>query len=1131
MICRCNDNFNVTQFSQVAASHDNFRAALRNAFLTCCVDGRRFPYLGRHLTMEQELNDSTNNSNPGSPMKVSSTGSSKDNANALLMLFLELLHFSDLHGVTPASARRQNAQRIANKYFLPAKLQLKSGSTTLEPPMFDFHHIVPDSVLRQLESTLNDAEAEISHDLFAEFQHAAVNALCGETFLLFLVSNHCARMRAYLRNVAPFVNIPLKPVFDALVASPHGKEQVTTIHAGAKNYFLFVLIYLMQLEKDPAAVLSTDDSTLLGRNGRRMVGAAGGLCCYLYIGRHVIPALQAFQEERKQQSDKPEILTSGGQALVEVIGQLWQLHVSPGVGALEHTWKSKETKECLESLRSILRAVRKTVLSSLSGHEGEKRTLQFALGFADTTNLIQVLKELSSLLVYDYAINSHSKFREDQFHELMCNELIKAKKDRVKHEDTVAKKDSVSALPDLPYGCIKRLLRKVDLPVGVSPHKPMHSSSDDDGVKVKDTPASYPNADCAVVFGSSVGADLSVKMMSPAMDESDIRRYTCQDITIEGGLKLPESFEEEMIPPTLESYAVLPPTRTTGFSEITGNVSISSDGWEVTMVNFMIPKADDGSSEEKDRSLYGVSLVFQRSSTARFHPRRVSQTQLVSETREEKKTELDSDNSAAPPMIDEDGKFPSPLTFETTADDHWQTFNRSINSTEETPIFNEHLREKAWIDRVLQDESRDQDVPATVGVALVSRRNVVIAMRQTLWMLLRDFSRMPEDKDSSERPRKHVITCGSLVDLLGNFAHQDVEGKALRCILEPYIRAASSPWIERPLSAQREEFERLAGQQLITCLPPIPLALLFVAAVLEQKIVLSSSRRSILFSATEALKGLLKPLGWCHLLVPLVPSALAKDLVHYPAPFILGMPSEDPGVVEIMNNLPMDVTLVDLDVGRVILCPEFSFDSTGFSVPADQSPAQTMTELRSQVLYLAQILGSHFGAKLFRDAWSCDSPSMTLQKAIRKDEADYDILRNVCRNFIDELLSGKSVACFCALTFFFLSFVGLTSPIVFCFVAGVSSSCFWVEEEADSSRKCHAPEPTVLFDEDRFFHIKRWREEQGYEPLLEESDAHMHRSLALSTDGFNLVLETFVRCQSMNRFLSSQPKAKMVCSL
>lgn len=318
------------------------------------------------------------------------------------------------------------------------------------------------------------------------------------------------------------------------------------------------------------------------------------------------------------------------------------------------------------------------------------------------------------------------------------------------------------------------------------------------------------------------------------------------------------------------------------------------------MVNFNIPKAG---SEEESQSLFGVSLVFQRCSTARFYPRRISQTQLVrdqagkSDKVEDKKTDTESGPTGTKATIDDDGAFPSPVTFNTPSDDHWSTFTRSIKVSEDTPVFNGHLREKAWVDRVLQDETRDQSAPPTVGVALVSRHNVVIAMRQALWMLLRDFSRQPEDKASSDSSRKDVITCGSLVDLLGNFAHQDVEPTSLRCILEPYIKAASAPWIERPLSAQKEEFERHAGQQLITCLPPIPLALLFIAALLEQKIILSSSRRSILLSATEALTGMLKPLKWCHLLVPLVPSALAKDLVQYPAPFILGMNSEEPSVM------------------------------------------------------------------------------------------------------------------------------------------------------------------------------------------------------------------------------------------
>lgn len=1096
---RCNDNFSVTHFSQFAASDDDFRAALRNAFLSCAVDGRRFPFLGRHLTMEQDVLES--NSSKQEP--------NKNAPNALLMLFLELNHFSDLHGVTPVSRRKAIAERIAYKFFLPTKVKVDS-TFRLEPPMFDFHHLVSDSELRTLEGKLALGPAEIPQDIFLDFQHAVVDALCGTTFLLFLVSNHCARMRGYLRNSAPYRNIPLKCVFAALTNARAADSGALSVHSGSKNYFLYILIYLVQLEKDPTSTLSTDGSTLLGRNGRRMVGAAGGLCCYIFMGRVVVPAVEKFKqqlqeaksEETKSTNEKmPATNKKHGDSdsIVNVFGRLWELFLAPGVGALEHTWKSKETKEHLEILRAKLRAIRKEVMSSTGVEVDGAANKLFAQKFGNDAALLTALKDVADHLLYDYAIHTHSKFREHIFHEWLCNEFVKATKEKSKEtSEGDEEKEAASQLPELPTGCIKRLLRKVDLPVGVSPHKPLHSNNS--GAKKPPAAASNPNADCAVVFGSSVGAELACRMQSPAMDHSDIRRYTCQDCT-QHGEKLPDSFEEQFIPPTLESYAVIPPTRVTGFSEVTGNVALSSDGWEVSMVNFNIPKAG---SDDEPQSLFGVSLVFQRSPTARFHPRRISQTQLVRDknSKDDEKKTAEGNNVESNPTLDEDGTFPSPVSFDTPSDDHWSSFSRSMKVSEDMPVFNGYLREKAWVDRVLQDEDRDQNVAPTIGVALVARRNVVIAMRQALWMFLRDFSRLPEDNHT----RKDVITCGSLVDLLGNFAHQDVEPMALKCILEPYIRAASATWIDRPLSAPTQEdiFLRHAGQQLITCLPPIPLALLFIAALLEQKIILSSSRRSILFSATEALTGMLKPLKWCHLIVPLVPAALAKDLVQYPAPFILGCNSEEPAVMNIMSELPNDVTLVDLDVGRVILAPDFSFDSSGMT---NTDPANsTMTALRSQVLYLAQILGSHFGAKLFRDSWSCDSPSLSLREnsKLAKTEADYDILRSVCSNFIEELL------------------------------AGVSSSCFWIEEEEPAmpvdKKKHGASEPTVLFDEDRFFFIKRWREENGYEPLLEYSE-QVNRSLALSMDGFNLVLECFVRCQSMNWYLSSQSKHRMAFSL
>ena len=275
-------------------------------------------------------------------------------------------------------------------------------------------------------------------------------------------------------------------------------------------------------------------------------------------------------------------------------------------------------------------------------------------------------------------------------------------------------------------------------------------------------------------------------------------------------------------------------------------------------------------------------------------------------------------------------------------------------------------------------------------------------------------------------------------------------------------------------------------------------ALMFVTALLEQKIVLTSTRRSVLLSATVALNELLKPLKWCHLLVPRVPSALAGDLLQYPAPFILGMPSEDPGIMDLIRDLPEDVTLVDLDVGRVILAPSFAHDSElGRGM---QNNAETSRALRSQVLYLAQSLGGVFGSRMYPQTWSCDCPSVSLSAQQQSQSSEFDILRSVCRSFVEELL------------------------------AGTTSCCYWIEEAmSEESAKIMVNESTVLFDEDRFFHVKNLREKNGFTPLF-DMDAKSS-DLALALDDFDLVLEVFLRCQSMNAYISTRDREEMMFSL
>jgi hypothetical protein len=176
----------------------------------------------------------------------------------------------------------------------------------------------------------------------------------------------------------------------------------------------------------------------------------------------------------------------------------------------------------------------------------------------------------------------------------------------------------------------------------------------------------------------------------------------------------------------------------------------------------------------------------------------------------------------------------------------------------------------------------------------------------------------------------------------------------------------------------------------------------------------ASSKSSWKLSATVALQQLLRPLKWCHLIVARVPSALVADLLQYPAPFILGMPSEDPGMMDLIRDLPNDVTLVDLDVGRVILALSFAHNSEmGRGTPNNEDTARA---LRSQVLYLAQSLGGVFGARMDSPTWLCNQPLLTNyeQPAAAKQESEFDTLRSVCQSFLKELLAGTTSCCYWA---------------------------------------------------------------------------------------------------------------------
>jgi hypothetical protein len=390
---------------------------------------------------------------------------------------------------------------------------------------------------------------------------------------------------------------------------------------------------------------------------------------------------------------------------------------------------------------------------------------------------------------------------------------------------------------------------------------------------------------------------------------------------------------------------------------------------------------------------------------------------------------------------------------------------------------------------------------------------------------------------------------------LANHNSNELPTDSLLELLDPFILRGSQPWIDRPIGSQATAFMNHAGQQMIECLPPIPMALLFITALLEQKIVFTSNRRSLLLSVTTALQELLRPLQWCHLILAHVPASMASDLLQYPAPFILGLPSSDPGITEMLRELPSDITLVDLDIGRVILAPSFGFDvelfrrSTSAVTTVAPEAINTSTNaeknikiLRSQVLYLAQCLGNVFGAHLYPSTWCCDDPPMfnvnTEQSSASLSvsstaSSQFSTLRALCRNFIEELL------------------------------AGTTSCCYWFEEahvEDIDTGKCGTSSnghnsnsnnntvavATVLFDENQFFHIKDARHRFGYTPLFpnrwmdvcgtqrrnptgvaRSTSTGSTTNLALSMNEFDYIVELLLRCQSMNAYIGTRQRSDM----
>ena len=92
---------------------------------------------------------------------------------------------------------------------------------------------------------------------------------------------------------------------------------------------------------------------------------------------------------------------------------------------------------------------------------------------------------------------------------------------------------------------------------------------------------------------------------------------------------------------------------------------------------------------------------------------------------------------------------------------------------------------------------------------------------------------------------------------------------------------------------------------------------IFLALLLEKKILLISKYKALLTHASVALISFLFPLCWKHVLIPILPKNMT-DVLDAPVPFLIGI---DPMILKDDSNfeIPNEVYRVDLDNGFISL--------------------------------------------------------------------------------------------------------------------------------------------------------------------------------------------------------------------
>lgn len=546
------------------------RSTLHQAFKECCTDPRKFNFLehfyseyatNKELEARMKCERDKANGKKVDYAEDENDATSSTNQKKLLDIYFRLIRFSNEATVCSTKKLLESARLISDTFLPDADIDINQNMQTV-PEYVAYIAFGGTENLQSLKRALTDEDEffeDADHDGFHKCREELGIFLSNQShFLAFLVSDDCARMRAYLRGTSPFVCVEPSLFLN------------TSSTPASSSFLLFAILHLVCMKEPTDQILETSDEygnfirmdTMLTnqRNGKRVAGSASILSCPIFIMRNLNKSLKQAAEglvEDEMMGSYNNVLLYT--KLANDVRILWENFVSPVSGALVLCSLSDATQSALDAFRNLLStalgpSTSKGVLNSVPPSPSLIKSLT-------TEEFLIALQDLCDALIQDYCKDIFPNLQRHIFHEWALIEAANT----TNPTNTLCKLNEYlvpNVFDGLPRGYAKKVLRQIDLPNGVSSHLPGPKRLPSLGNESGELSDSYHlhNADIAIVFSKQVEDDLP----KPASDlsansttiHSNIQRHACSFLhpklqSNETGqvlypVDIPDSFEEYM---------------------------------------------------------------------------------------------------------------------------------------------------------------------------------------------------------------------------------------------------------------------------------------------------------------------------------------------------------------------------------------------------------------------------------------------------------------------------------------------------------------------------------------------------------------------------------------------------------